>query len=203
MTSIIPLWLDLAAVGIGAFQGALYAIVRHKFDLVGVAVIAGVTGMGGGIIRDLLLGVRPTMLQDRYLLTVVGGMLAAILLGKWHEHGRKPVMLADSVTIGLYTVAGTYKGLALGASILTAILLGVITAVGGGVLRDLLSGERPAIFQGGPLYATAALLGSTVFVILRENAMMINPALIIAAMCTIVLRVLSLRFRWVLPQLNL
>lgn len=203
MTTIIPLWLDLACVGIGAFQGALYAIVRHKFDLVGVTVIAGVTGMGGGIIRDLLLGVRPTMLQDRYLLIVIGGIVMAILLGKWHEQGRKPVMFADSVTIGLYGVAGTYKGLALGASNLTAILLGVITAVGGGVLRDLLSGERPAVFQGGPLYATAALLGAGVFVVLRENDMMVNPALIIAAVCTIILRVLSLRFRWVLPKLNL
>lgn len=201
--TIIPLWLDVACVGIGAFQGALYAIVRHRFDLVGVTVIAGVTGMGGGIIRDLLLGVRPTMLQDRYLLIVIVGFVAAILLGKWHEQGRKPVMLADSVTIGLYTVAGTYKALELGASYLTAILLGVITAVGGGVLRDLLSGERPAIFQGGPLYATAALLGSVVFVVLRENNVMINPALIIAALCTVILRVLSLRFRWVLPQLNL
>lgn len=203
MTTIIPLWLDLACVGIGAFQGALYAIVRHRFDLIGVTVIAGVTGTGGGIIRDLLLGVRPSMLQDRYLLVVIIAIVAAVLLGKWHEQGRKPVMLADSITIGLYTVAGTYKAMALGASVLVGILLGAITAVGGGVMRDLLSGERPAVFQGGPLYATAALLGSTVFVILRNYNATLTTAALVGAACTVTLRVLSLRYRWVLPTFNL
>jgi len=202
MTTVIPLWLDLACVGIGAFQGALFAIVRHRFDLVGIAVVAGVTGMGGGILRDLLLGVRPALLADRYLLVVVVAIVSAILLGRWHEHGRKPVALADAVTVALYAVAGTYKSLQLNTSILVAILLGVITAVGGGVMRDLIVSERPAIFQGGPLYATAALAGATTFVILRELGMLLNPAVIMAALVTVVIRVLSVRYKWYLPTIT-
>lgn len=202
MTTVIPLWLDLACVGIGAFQGALFAIVRHRFDLVGIAVVAGVTGMGGGILRDLLLGVRPALLADRYLLVVLVAIITAILLGRWHEHGRKPVALADAVTIGLYAVAGTYKSLQLSTSILVAVLLGVITAVGGGVMRDLIVSERPAIFQGGPLYATAALAGATTFVILREFNMVLDIAVIIAALVTVAIRVLSVRYKWYLPTIT-
>lgn len=199
MTSIIPLWLDLACAGFGAFQGALFAVVKLRYDHIGIMVIAGVTGLGGGIIRDLLLGVRPAALQDQYLLIVLVGITAAVLLGRWHEHGRKPVIFADSVTIGFYAVAGTYKALALGASTLSAILLGVITAVGGGVIRDLLSGERPAIFQGGPLYATAAMFGSTAFALLREMQFTLTSATLIGATITITIRVLAVKFRWVLP----
>ena len=202
MTTVIPLWLDLAAVGFGAFQGALYAVVKLRYDVIGIMVIAGVTGMGGGIIRDLLLGVRPTALNDQYLLVVIGSIVAAIFLGRWHEQGRKPVMLADSVTIALYGVAGTYKALALGASAISAILLGTITAVGGGVLRDLFSGMRPAIFQGGPLYATAAVAGCAAFVVLREFAMTLTAATLIGAAITVVIRVLALRFKWILPVLK-
>lgn len=199
--TIIPLWLDLACVGVGAFQGALFAIVRHRFDLVGVAVVAGVTGMGGGIVRDLLLGVRPALLADRYLLVVTIAIIAAIILARWHEQGRKPVVLADAVTISLYAVAGTYKSLGLDTSILVAILLGVITAVGGGVMRDLIVGERPAIFQGGPLYATAALAGAGTFALLRQLEMQLNVAVVIAAAVTLIIRVLSLKFKWYLPQI--
>jgi uncharacterized membrane protein YeiH len=199
--TIIPLWLDLAAVGVGAFQGALFAIVRHRFDLVGVTVVAGVTGMGGGILRDLLLGVRPALLADRYLLVVLVAIVCAILLGKWHEKGRKPVVLADAVAISLYAIAGTYKSLELNTSILVAILLGVITAVGGGVMRDLIAGERPAIFQGGPLYATAALAGAATFAILYQFDLALDLSVVISAAVIFTVRLLSLRFKWYLPQI--
>jgi uncharacterized membrane protein YeiH len=200
--TVIPLWLDLAAVGVGAFQGALYAIVRHGFDLVGITVLAGVTGMGGGILRDLLLGVRPALLQDRYLIIVVIATLTAVIFARWHERGRRPVLIADAITVGLYAVAGTYKALELDASVLVAILLGVITAVGGGVFRDLLSGATPAIFRGGPLYATAALLGSVVFVVLRQFNVSLTAAVIVGALATVALRIASLRFRWSLPPIT-
>lgn len=199
---VIPLWLDLACVGIAAFQGALFAIVRHRFDLVGVTVVAGVTGMGGGILRDVLLGVRPALLADRYLLVVMIAIIAAIVLGRWHEQGRKPVGLADAVAIGLYAVAGTYKSIELGTSLLVAILLGAITAVGGGVMRDLIVGERPAIFQGGPLYATAALAGASLFVLLRYSDVPLNVAVVFGATLTILIRVLSVRYKWYLPTIS-
>jgi uncharacterized membrane protein YeiH len=85
---------------------------------------------------------------------------------------------------------------------LVAILLGVITAVGGGVMRDVIVGERPAIFQGGPLYATAALAGASLFVLLRYSNVPLDLAVILGASLTIVIRVLSVRYKWYLPTIT-
>lgn len=198
--ALVPLWLELACVGVGAFQGALYAIVSHRFDLVGVSIVALVTGLGGGTVRDLLLANgRPATLQDKYLVTVAAAIVAAVLLGRWHEYGRWPVLILDSIALGLFAVAGTYKALELGTSSAVAVTLGLVTAVGGGILRDLVCRVTPAIFKGGPLYATAAVIGSVVFLILlRQTPLNLNTCAIIASATTLLVRVLSLRFRWYL-----
>jgi len=187
-------------VGVGAFQGALYAIVNHRFDLVGVSVVAVVTGLGGGTVRDLLLANgRPATMQDKYLATVALAIIAAVALGRWHQHQRKPVLALDSIALGLFAVAGTYKALMLGTSSAVAVLLGLTTAVGGGILRDLVCRVTPAIFKGGPLYATAAGVGSVTFIILfRHTPLEVDVSALIAAATTLLLRVLSLRFRWYL-----
>jgi len=198
--AVVPLWLELGCVGVGAFQGALYAIVSHRFDLVGVSIVALVTGLGGGTVRDLLLANgRPVTLQDRYLATVGVAIIAAVALGRWHQQGRKPVLVLDSIALGLFAVAGTYKALMLGTSSLVAVTLGLVTAVGGGILRDLVCRVTPAVFKGGPLYATAAVVGSITFLLLlQQTALSLNASVIIAAAITLLLRVLSLRFGWYL-----
>ena len=197
----LPLYVDLAAVGVGAFAGALFAIFNKRFDLIGVIAIAIMTGLGGGLIRDLFLGVgRPSALQDNnYIITVVVAVLMALLLGRWYHSSRslatKIVTVLDSIAMGLFAVAGTYKALLFNAPVTVAILLGVITAVGGGVLRDVLARRTPAIFTGGPLYATATFIGASIFVILDAFDINRDLAVVITVITIFAIHMLSIRYK--------
>ncbi|MGA1706143.1 MAG: trimeric intracellular cation channel family protein, partial [Candidatus Nanopelagicaceae bacterium] len=198
--SALPLYVDLAAVGVGAFAGALFAIFNKRFDFIGVIAIAIMTSLGGGLIRDLFLGVgRPSALQDNnYIITVIIAVIAALLLGRWYNSSKKIaakiVLVLDSISMGLFTVAGTYKALLFNAPVTVAILLGVITAVGGGVLRDVLARRTPAIFTGGPLYATATFIGASLFVILDVIDLNRDLASAITVLTIVSIHILSIRF---------
>ena len=192
----VPLWLDLLTVGIGALQGALFAIFYKRFDLVGVISVAILTGLGGGILRDLLLAVgRPAAMQDKYILTAIASCLGAILIGRWYKRASSAVVFLDSAAMSLFAVAGTYKAIVNDTSELVAILLGVLTAVGGGVLRDVVCRITPQIFTGGPLYATASAIGATLFVLLEKSELDLNIALAISAITIVAIQMASLRFR--------
>ena len=200
MNSLLPVWIDLAAVGVGAFAGALYAIFNKRFDLVGVIAIAILTGLGGGLIRDLLLASgRPSAMQDKYIITVLVAVALALLLGRWYlalrSLGERIVAILDSLAMGFFAVAGTYKALLFNASILVAVLLGVITAVGGGVLRDIVARRTPAIFTGGPLYATATAIGSLLFAILDQLDLNRDLAVALTVVMIFSIHMLSIRFR--------
>jgi len=197
----LPLYVDLAAVGVGAFAGALFAIFNKRFDLIGVIAIAIMTGLGGGLIRDLFLAVgRPSALQENnYIITVVIAVVMALLLGRWYHSSRrlatKIVTVLDSIAMGLFAVAGTYKALIFNAPVTVAILLGVITAVGGGVLRDVLARRTPAIFTGGPLYATATFIGASLFVILDAFDINRDLAVVITVITIFAIHMLSIRYK--------
>ena len=197
----LPLYVDLAAVGVGAFAGALFAIFNKRFDLIGVIAIAIMTGLGGGLIRDLFLAVgRPSALQENnYIITVVIAVVMALLLGRWYHSSRslatKIVTALDSIAMGLFAVAGTYKALIFNAPVTVAILLGVITAVGGGVLRDVLARRTPAIFTGGPLYATATFIGASLFVILDAFDINRDLAVVITVITIFAIHMLSIRYK--------
>jgi uncharacterized membrane protein YeiH len=196
VTIALPLWLDLLTVGIGALQGAFFAIFYKRFDLVGVISVAMLTGLGGGIIRDILLAVgRPAAMQSRYILTAITASLVALLVGRWYKKAANTVVFFDSFAMSLFAVAGTYKALINDAPELVAILLGVITAVGGGVLRDVVSGITPQIFSSGPLYATGSAIGATTFVFLEKTSLDFNIAVLISAVVIITVQMTSLRFR--------
>ncbi len=199
--SALPLWVDLAAVGVGAFAGALFAIFNKKFDFIGVIAISIMTGLGGGLIRDLLLATgRPSALQENnYIIAVVIAVILALVLGRWYHSSRelatKIVTVLDSIAMGFFTVAGTYKALLYNAPVTVAILLGVITAVGGGVLRDVLARSTPAIFTGGPLYATATFIGSSLFVVLDVFDVQRDLAVMITVITIVLIHMLSIRFK--------
>ncbi|NDC12883.1 MAG: trimeric intracellular cation channel family protein, partial [Actinobacteria bacterium] len=107
-TTVVPIWLDLLCVGIGAFQGALFAIVYKRFDLVGVIAIALLTGLGGGVLRDLLLGAgRPSGMQDKYILTAIAGAAVALVVGRWYRKSDGIVVFLDSIAMSLFAIAGT------------------------------------------------------------------------------------------------
>lgn len=200
MNSLFPIWIDLASVGVGAFAGSLFAIFNKRFDLVGVIAIAILAGLGGGIIRDLLLASgRTSAMQDKYVFTVLIGVLLALLLGRWYSRSRafaqRIVTALDSIAMGFFAVAGSYKALLFNTSPSVAILLGVITAVGGGVLRDVVSRTTPAIFTGGPLYATATLIGSSLFVSLDQLDFNRDLSVALTVISIFAIQMLSIRFR--------
>lgn len=195
-TPVLPIWLDLMCVGVGAFQGALFAIFYKRFDLVGVTAVAILTGLGGGLLRDILIGTaRPAGMQDKYILTAIGGVLVALIIGRWYRKLDGIIVFLDSIAMSLFAVAGVYKALLYDISGLVAVLIGVIAAVGGGVLRDVVCRITPQIFSGGPLYATSTAIGATVFVLLYQTELQLNLLVLITALLIVTIHMTSVRFR--------
>jgi uncharacterized membrane protein YeiH len=192
----VPIWLDLVCVGFGAFQGALFAIFYKRFDLVGVISVAVIAGLGGGILRDLLLSSgRPSGMQDKYILTAIAGAAAALIIGRWYRKSSGVIVLLDSISMSLFAIAGTYKAIIYDTTDLVAIILGLITAVGGGVLRDIVCRVTPQIFTGGPLYATATAIGATLFVFLEKTNLPFNVAVAISVTTIVLIHMTSVKFR--------
>jgi uncharacterized membrane protein YeiH len=199
----IPLWADLLAVGIGSLQGALFAAQfrDRRLDLLGVAIIGIATGFGGGIIRDVLLGQVPAALQSNWYLPVAtGSALIGMLLERLFHRLRHLITALDALTIGLFGAIGTTKALALGLPEIPAIFLGVISAVGGSILRDLLLNVPIALMSVGSLYAVAALVGSTSLVLLVAAGADILLAAAVCVALTFTVRVLAVLFKWTLPE---
>lgn len=159
----VPLWIDLTAVVIGALAGSAIA-ARERFDAFGALLLAVVVGLGGGIIRDMLLGLRPVAVTSRYYLptvavAAVAGLLCTDLLRRF---GHLFVIL-EALSVGLFTVVGVEKALLYHLPYVSAIFVGVSAAVGGGVLADLISGRPVEVVHRGPWNATAALAGAVVY----------------------------------------
>lgn len=149
-----------------AVTGALVA-VRRNFDVFAALVLAGVTGLGGGFIRDVLLGATPpAALEDwRYLTVPVAAGVVTFLFHPTVGRLERVVTLFDACGLALFCVTGAVKAVSLGVGPVPAALLGMVTAVGGGMIRDVLAGRVPVVFDG-VLYATPALAGATVVVVL-------------------------------------
>jgi uncharacterized membrane protein YeiH len=199
----IQLWADLLAIGIGSLQGALFAAQfrDRRLDLLGVAIIGIATGFGGGIIRDVLLGQVPAALASNwYLAVATGAALIGMLLERIFARLRHLITGLDALTIGLFGAIGTTKALTLGLPEIPAIFLGVISAVGGSILRDLLLNVPIALMSVGSLYAVAALAGSASLVAL---VLLGAPIIVAASVCvaiTFTVRILAVLFRWTLPE---
>ena len=197
----IILVLDLLGVFAFALDGALTGIRAARVDIVGVMVLAMATSLGGGIIRDVLLGQTPATFQDwRYLVTAVLGGTLAFFLNQWLDQLTKPILLFDAAGLSLFTVIGATKALEHEFGPLQAILLGTITGVGGGTIRDVLLDRVPTVLSANSrLYAIPALLGAAVVVV--GHIFGPGPAwvAVIGALLCFTVRVLSLRYRWNAP----
>lgn len=160
--------LDLAGTFVFAVAGAFRA-ARHDLDLLGIMVLAVITGVGGGLIRDMLIGATPAAaLQDERYLTVcaAGGIL--VFFAAPHVEARwRVVMLADAIGLGVFAAVGAAKGLAFGLGPIGVVIMAALTATGGGVIRDLLVQEIPAVIRND-FYATAALIGGGVYFLLAR-----------------------------------
>ena len=194
--------LDLVGVFVFALSGAT-AAVRQRLDLFGVLVVSFATASAGGILRDLLIGAVPpaTIADWRYL---AAAMLAGVLTFYWHrgiEQLRNPVRVFDAAGLGLFAVAGTQKALAAGLNPVMAAVLGMLTGIGGGIMRDLLLSRVPLVFRPETeLYALAALAGSVIVVVGHWLAWPAIPAAIAGAVSCFVLRLLAIWFNWRLPS---
>ncbi|MFL5263752.1 MAG: trimeric intracellular cation channel family protein [Anaeromyxobacteraceae bacterium] len=194
----IAVAFDLAAVLLWAMTGAI-AGMRKGYDFVGVTVLALVTALAGGMLRDVLLarGTPASLTDGRYLLAALTGGAAALLFRALLHHLRVIFTLADALGVGIYAVVGTQKALSYGLPVVSSVMLGVVTAVGGGVVRDVLVREEPLVFKPGEWYALAALAGSVVFaglvVGLRWDP---TRAALLAIATAFAARMLSLRLGW-------
>ena len=196
----VPLFvqaLDLVGIFVFALSGGVLA-VRHRLDLFGVLVLAGATAVTGGIVRDVLIGaIPPAALADwRYLTTA---LLAGFASFFWHrtiERLRNPVQLFDAAGLALFAVLGTGKALAFGLSPFAAILLGIITGIGGGIARDLLVVRTPVVLQHTELYAAAAMAGAGVVAIAHAAGWPQTPAMVAGALLCFGLRFGAIRRGW-------
>ncbi|MEO8365089.1 MAG: trimeric intracellular cation channel family protein [Pseudoxanthomonas sp.] len=198
VTTLVSI-LDLVGTFVFAISGAT-AAARRRLDVFGVLVVAFVAGNFGGITRDLLIGaVPPAALDDgRYLLV---SLLAGMVAFRWHAAVEKlyhPVLIFDAMGLALFAVAGAQKALVFGLHPVMAALLGMVTAVGGGMMRDVLLNQVPAVLRAD-LYAVVALAGASVVVVGHWQHW--PPAVSAsggAGLCFL-LRVLALRYDWHLP----
>ncbi|WP_396656354.1 trimeric intracellular cation channel family protein [Microbacterium sp.] len=201
---VIPLWADLVAVGLGGVQGALFASGfrgQRRLDFLGVAIIGIVMGMGGGLIRDLLLNVDlATLRSDWYLITATLAALVGMLLAGVFQRLNKLIVGLDALVIGLFGAFGTSKALAIGLPVVPAVFVGVCSAVGGGILRDMMMGLPVAIMHVGSLYAVAAGVGCTVLALSHALGAPLPAAAIAGVIVTTVIRLLAVIFDVSLPE---
>jgi uncharacterized membrane protein YeiH len=179
--------------------GALLAIRRH-YDIVGLFVLALVTGVGGGLIRDgiFIQNGPPLAISDgRYLIVVMVGCIGAALFRNRVARLQTAFLFADALGFGCYAVVGVEHALNAQLPVVAAILIGVVTACGGGLLRDVLVRDEPLLFKPGQLYVLAALIGASLFALLilffKTSALL---AALLAIACCFVFRVLAIAFNW-------
>jgi uncharacterized membrane protein YeiH len=185
--------LNLAGTFVFGLSGGL-AAVRAKLDLFGVVVLAAVVGLAGGITRDVLIGTPPATFRDwRYLAAAAAAGIVCFFAGRALERAERSVMIFDALGLGLFAVTGATKALQFGLGPVQAILLGTITGVGGGMLRDVLLRQVPTVLREG-LYAIPALLGATVLVIAQE-AGRTNPVFpVLGVLVCVAVRLFGLRY---------
>jgi uncharacterized membrane protein YeiH len=185
--------LNLAGTFVFGLSGGL-AAVRAKLDLFGVVVLAAVVGLAGGIIRDVLIGTPPATFRDwRYLAAAAAAGVVCFFAGRALERAERSVMIFDALGLGLFAVTGATKALQFGLGPLQAILLGTITGVGGGMLRDVLLRAVPTVLREG-LYAIPALLGATVLVLAQEAGSS-NPVFpVLGVLVCVVVRLFGLHY---------
>jgi uncharacterized membrane protein YeiH len=193
--------VDLLAMFVFGISGGLTA-VRMRLDIVGVAVLGTVTGLGGGWVRDVLIGdVPPPGLSDwRYLTAALLGGLITFFLHPAINRLQPLINVFDAVGLGLFSVAGALKATEYGLGPMPAALLGVITGVGGGVLRDVLVGQVPTILRRGELYAIPALAGAAIAVIGSRLDLPTALVIVVGAAVTIVWRLLASWRGWTAPE---
>lgn len=195
--------LDLIGVFFFAVSGGMLA-VRKGFEVVGVVSLSLVTALGGGIVRDVVLGAVPPVAFDDVWYLVVPLASAAVVfvshrwIDRWFE---RPVLLFDAAGLGLFAATGAVKASAFEVSVVGVVLIGVISATGGGIMRDVLANDAPQLFHpDSRLYAIPAALGTVVIAVAWSNDWYSAGVAIGAAVAVFLIRLAALRFGWRAPS---
>lgn len=196
MSALLPQALDVAGTSVFAVTGALVA-VRARLDLFGTLVLAVATGLGGGLVRDVLLGdvPPPGLVEWRFLVAAAAAGVATFL---WHPavaRWENLILTLDAAGLALFCVTGALKASDAGLAVVPAALLGMITAVGGGIVRDVLANRVPVVLQGG-WYATPALLGATWAAVAHDQGWPDLAVLVPGMVACFVWRALALHLDW-------
>ena len=192
--------LDLVGVAVFAVSGALVA-GRKQLDLLGVAVVATVTAIGGGTVRDVLLDRHPVFwIRDpTYLLVTVSAAALTILYARVRRPPRISLLIADAFGLALFTISGAQVAEERNLPGILVVLMGTITGTVGGLLRDILSAEVPLLLRQTDLYATAAIVGATAYLMLQAAGLEDMHAALVGMATIVVLRLAAILWRLRLP----
>lgn len=185
-----------------AMSGALTAI-HKKLDPFGVFIIAFATAVGGGTLRDIMIGKTPVgwMLDLNYVYVIVIGFVLAIIFRKKFDRLRTSLFLFDTIGLGVFTLIGLEKGLSIGLHPIICIALGTVTACFGGVIRDILCTEIPVVFRE-EIYATICIFGGILFFMLRKLNLDTDILDLATAVFIILVRLMAVKFKWHLPPFS-
>jgi len=191
---------DLIGVAVFAISGAL-AAGRHRMDLIGVIVAAAATAVGGGTVRDLLLDRNPIfwLTDARYLLVIIVAALSTILYVRWARVPGITLEVADALGLALFSVTGAQVAERAGMPGIACVLLGAVTGTAGGAIRDVLMAQVPLILQRGSLYATAAITGASLYLVLVRLGVERPVATFAGMVCVAVLRLAAIWWELKLP----
>ena len=194
--------LDIIGTLAFAMSGALTAMSK-KMDAFGVFIIAFVTAVGGGTLRDIMIGRTPVgwMLDLEYVYTIGVAFILAIVFRKKFDRLRTSLFLFDTIGLGVFTLIGLEKGIGVGLHPIVCIALGTMTACFGGVIRDILCTEIPVIFRK-EIYATTCILGGIVFFVLKKFNFNDDFLYLLTSLVIITVRLMAVKFKWYLPVLN-
>ncbi len=193
----LPFWFELAAIMTGGLSGAMTA-VKARYDIFGTMFIACVTGMGGGMLRDILLqdyGIYAFQNPSLLLSCIIGAILV-FYFGRLTTYLDPIIDLLDNISVALWAIIGVSKSLSAGLDIVPAVLLGTLTAVGGGILRDVFMSRTPVSFQAGALYGTAAIVGCIVDALMVRLDFFAAWAPVVCSVLILAIRYGSLIFGW-------
>lgn len=197
------LLFDLAGTFFFAVSGCLLA-ARRGFDIVGSLLLGSVTGLGGGVVRDLILGVRPAAFTHPvHLLSPFAAALLVYFLKPGVERFPRALLTFDAGGLALFCTTGTAAALTAGMNPVSAALLGVTTGVGGGLLRDVVANRDPQLFNPADIYAVPAMLGAALTSVLWSLGLFTPLTQLLVALLVFAFRVASLRFKWHVPHATL
>lgn len=196
-------WLDLFGTAVFAITGCL-SVRKKGLDLFGIVIIALVTALGGGTIRDLVLGIRPVfwVSDPNYIYVAVMAAVFTFIGARFRLFPAQILLVADAFGLAVFTILGIQTAIQHDAPLAIALMMGVISGTAGGIIRDVLSGDIPLILRS-EIYATASLAGAVVYVLVAQSAAPQNAAVILGILTTFVLRLAALHWKLALPRFTM